>query len=153
MKRILRFFLMGICLFMISSTCQAAAQDKYPLPAPYAQLEKQYLEEYPDLQKTMDDMILTTEKQMEKPQNDILHNRICTALVYQMAKHDRLSKRETHLAIAGDLLHNIAKQDKDYVLSNPSLLDSTVKITANLRKKGYLKKSREFMEKPEMFQR
>lgn len=152
MKRFWHLLAMGICLFLFSSTCQAAVQDKYPLPAPYAQLEKQYLEEYPDLQKTMDDMILTTEKQMAKPQNDILHNRICTALVYQMAKHDKLSKKETRLAIAGDLLHNIAKQDKDYVLSNPSLLDGTVKITANLRKKGYLKKSREFMEKPEMFQ-
>ena len=97
MKRILRFFLMGICLFMISSTCQAAVQDKYPIPAPYAQLEKQYLQEYPELQKTMDDMVLTTEKQMAKPQNDILHNRICTALVYQMAKHDKLSKKEAFL--------------------------------------------------------
>jgi hypothetical protein len=117
----------------VTLNVMAASQDKYTLPDRYLVNEKAYLAEYPQLQKVMDVMIAETEKQLAKPQNDILHNRVCTVLVYQMAKDGKLSKDDTYLAVAGDLLHNITKNDKTRVLTDPKIvggIDAVVKNCA-----------------------
>jgi hypothetical protein len=151
MKKFWKILVLTALFLLVTATALAGEQDRYSLPEPYQKLEQEYLDRYPDLQKVMDAMITTTEKQLAKPKNDILHNRICTALVYDMAKQDKLSKKDTRLAIAGDLLHNIAKQDKTMVLTDPKLLERAETMTAALRKAGYLKNSPEFLTHPSMF--
>ncbi len=136
-----------ICIglgLILSGTCLAALQDKYELPDNYLALEKQYLKEFPKLQDVMDVMIVETEKQLPKPQNDILHNRVCTALVYDMAKDAKLSDQDTYLAVAGDLLHNIAKGDKKQVLTDADYLAELDAVVLKLKNAGYLKNSPEF---------
>lgn len=136
---------------MMAAAAFAGAQDKYPLPEPYAGLEKAYLAEYPDLQGVMDAMIVETEQQLAKPANDILHNRICTALVYQMAVKDNLPKADIRLSIAGDLLHNITKADKKSLMTDPEQQKALAADVAKLRAAGYLKNSPEFYTKPEAY--
>ena len=64
----------------------AAVQDKYALPEPYLAWEKAYLKEFPELQGLMDVMIATAVRQLKEPGGDILHNRVCSALAYEMGK-------------------------------------------------------------------
>ena len=65
----------------------------------------------------MDVMIATTVAQLKDPEADILHNRVCSALAYEMAA--KLSKPERKLAVVTDILHNISKEDKAAVLTDP----------------------------------
>lgn len=87
----------------------------------------------------MDIMISTTVKQLKDPGADILHNRVCSALAYEMAKP--LSKPERKLAIATDILHNISKEDKAAVLTNPEVLAKATAMVSKLKKAGYFKNS------------
>jgi len=115
-----RFIIYAIALafvFGMAGIAAAASQDKYGLPEPYLVWEKAYLKEFPELQGLMDIMISTTVKQLKGPEADILHNRVCSALAYEMAK--KLSKAERKLAVVTDIFHNISKEDKAAVLTNP----------------------------------
>ena len=137
-----RFIIYAIALafvFGMAGIAVAATQDKYGLPEPYLAWEKAYLNEFPEIQGLMDIMISTTVKQLKDPDADILHNRVCSALAYEMAKP--LSKQERKLAIATDILHNISKEDKAAVLTNPEMLAKATAMVSKLKKAGYFKNS------------
>ena len=123
----------------MAGTAVAASQDKYGLPEPYLAWEKAYLKEFPELQGLMDIMIATAVKQLKDPDADILHNRVCSALAYEMARP--LSRQERKLAIAADILHNISKEDKAAVLTNPEVLAKATAMVTKLKKAGYFKNS------------
>ncbi len=140
MKRL--FAAVGMVLFLFNSLpALAASQDRYSLPEPYLGLEKAYLKAYPGLQPLMDAMIKNSQDKLKNPDQDILHNRVCTALAYQMAVRDKKPERLRMLAPAGDLLHNIAKDDKSFVLTDPAKLQLVSDTVARLKKAGYFKKS------------
>jgi len=126
-------------VFGMAGIAVAATQDKYGLPEPYLAWEKAYLKEFPELQGLMDIMIDTTVKQLKDPEADILHNRVCSALACEMAK--KLSKAERKLAVATDILHNISKEDKAAVLTNPEMLAKATGMVSKLKKAGYFKNS------------
>ena len=109
------------------------------MPKPYLAWEKAYLIEFPELQGLMDIMIGTTVAQLKDPEADILHNRVCSALAYEMAK--KLSKAERKLAVVTDILLNISKEDKAAVLTNPEMLANATVMVSKLKKVGYLKNS------------
>ena len=122
----------------------AASQDKYALPEPFLTMEKSYLTDSPDLQKVMDVMIATEERQVKDPTQDILHNRLCAAFVYKMATDQKMGAADRQLALAGDILHNISKEEKEAVLTNPDQLAKARDMVARLRKGGFLKNSPNF---------
>jgi hypothetical protein len=126
-------------VFGVAGIAAAASQDKYGLPEPYLASEKAYLKEFPPLQGLMDTMIATAVAQIKAPEGDILHNRVCAALAYEMAKN--LSKEQRRLAVATDLLHNISKEDKGAVLTNPEVFRKTSEMVSRLKKAGYFKSS------------
>jgi len=117
----------------------AAVQDKYALPEPYLAWEKAYLKEFPELQGLMDTMIATAVRQLKAPEGDILHNRVCSALAYEMGKP--LAVQERRLAVAADILHNISKEDKGAVLTDPEVLAKATGMVSRLKKGGYFKNS------------
>jgi hypothetical protein len=117
----------------------AATQDKYALPEPYLAWEKAYLKEFPELQGLMDVMIATAVEQLKDPTSDVLHNRVCSALAYEMGRS--MSKPERKLAIGADILHNIAKEDKAALLTNPAVYSKAAAMVAQLKKAGYFKPS------------
>jgi hypothetical protein len=131
-----------LCIAGMAGTAAAASQDKYSLPEPYLTLEKAYLKEFPKLQGLMDTMIATAVAQIKAPEADILHNRVCAALAYEMAK--KLSKDQRRLAVATDILHNISKEDKGAVLTNPEVFRNASEMVSKLKKAGYFKTSPEF---------
>ena len=122
----------------------AASQDKYTLPEPYLGMEKAYLTEMPDLQKVMDVMIATEERQVKDPTQDILHNRLCAAFVYKMAMDQKMPDADRKKALAGDLLHNIAKEEKEAVLTDAAQLTKARDMVTALKQAGYLKNSPRF---------
>ncbi|MRR37940.1 hypothetical protein EG829_25490 [bacterium] len=126
-------------VFGMAGIAGAASQDKYSLPEPYLAWEKAYLKEFPELQGLMDIMIGTTVKQLKDPEADILHNRVCSALAYEMAK--KLTKAERKLAVVTDIFHNISKEDKVAVLTNPEMLVKATAMVSKLKKAGYFKNS------------
>jgi hypothetical protein len=137
-----RFIIYAIALalvFGMAGIAAAASQDKYGLPEPYLAWEKAYLKEFPELQGLMDIIIGTTVKQLKDPEADILHNRVCSALAYEMAK--KLSKAERKLAVVTDIFHNISKEDKAAVLTNPEMLAKATAMVSKLKKAGYFKNS------------
>lgn len=151
MKRLAIFFTV-ICLSIFMAVpVFAASQDAYALPEPYLAWEKAYLEKYPELQPIMDAMVDMTEQQLKNPVQDILHNRICSALVYKMAIDHNLPADQIRLAIAGDLLHNISKEDKASVLTNPDLLKQADEMIVGLRAAGYFKASPAFWSDKSIF--
>lgn len=151
LKCLKRISAITMMLVSVTSVLYAASQDKYSIPEPYKSEEVEYLKKYPDLQKVMDYMIETEEKVNKKPTNNILHNRICTTLVYEMAKTDKLNKKDTRLAIAGDLLHNICKADKVNVMTKPEMVTAVGDVVKDLRKHGLLKGSPEFWTNTELY--
>lgn len=137
-----RFIIGFVALaFVIGAAGMAAAavQDKHDLPEPYLAWEKAYLKEFPELQGLMDIMIATAIQQLKEPGGDVLHNRVCSALAYEMARP--LAKQERKLAIAADILHNISKEDKAAVLTNPEVYRKCSEMVAKLKKAGYFKPS------------
>ncbi len=117
----------------------AASQDKYELGQPYLGWEQAYLKEFPDTQKVMDRMIEISVRQLKEPEQDILHNRICSALAYKMALDSKLVKADRRLAVVTDILHNIDKEEKDAVLTNPKVFGETAAMVTRLRQAGYFK--------------
>ena len=95
-------------------------------------------------------MIQTTISQLKEPDQDILHNRICSAMVYQMANELAMSKDEQKLAVAGDLLHNISKEEKSAVLTQGKGLDEATEMVVRLKKSGYFANSPRFWNAPGM---
>jgi len=149
MKRCFAFA--GMALLLLSSLpAFAASQDAYSLPEPYLTQEKAYLKAYPKLQPLMDAMIKNSQALLKDPDQDILHNRVCAALAYQMAVSDKKSERLRMLAPAGDLLHNISKDDKSVLLNDPATLERLSNIVARLKKAGYFKKSPDFYRDPSL---
>jgi hypothetical protein len=137
-KRIIGLFAAAL-VFGAMGIAAAASQDRYGLPEPYLAWEKGCLKEFPELQGLMDIMIGTTVAQLKEPEADILHNRVCSALAYEMAK--KLSREERKLAVATDILHNISKEDKAAVLTNPETLAKASGMVSKLKKEGYFKGS------------
>jgi len=142
MKRFIMGLIAVLCVAGMAGIAAAASQDKYGLPEPYLAWEKAYLNEFPELQGLMDVMIATTVQQLKDPEADILHNRVCSALAYEMAK--KLSKAERKLAVVTDILHNISKEDKAAVLTNPEVLAKATAMVTKLKKAGYFKNSPRF---------
>jgi len=141
-KRFIIYVIALAFVFGMAGIAVAASQDKYSLPEPYLAWEKAYLKEFPELQGLMDVMIRTTVAQLKDPESDILHNRVCSALAYEMAK--KLSKAERKLAVVTDILHNISKEDKAAVLTNPEVLAKATGMVSKLKKAGYFKNSPAF---------
>jgi hypothetical protein len=133
---------LGFSMLVMATTTTAGTQDKFDLPEPYLGWEKSYLNEYPDLQKFLDVMITTTATQLQNPSEDILHNRVCSALAYEMSKELPSEKRK--LAIATDILHNIAKEEKTAVLTDPQVFKKATEMVTELKKAGYFRSSHEF---------
>ena len=138
-KRCIIYAIALAFVFGMAGIAVAASQDKYGLPEPYLAWEKAYLNEFPELQGLMDVMIATTVQQLKDPEADILHNRVCSALAYEMAK--KLSKAERKLAVVTDIFHNISKEDKAAVLTNPEVLAKATAMVSKLKKAGYFKNS------------
>lgn len=128
----------------------AASQDTYSLPDSYLKHEKAYLKAYPKLQPLMDVMIKNSQTLLQDPDQDILHNRVCAALAYQMAVSNKKSERLRMLAPAGDLLHNISKDNKSVLLNDPAILEKLSNIVSRLKKAGYFKKSPNFYKDPSL---
>ena len=133
---------LGLSLLVMATTTLAETQDRFHLPEPYLSWEKSYLNEFPDLQKFLNVMITTTTTQLQNPSEDILHNRVCSALAYEMSKELPSEKRK--LAIATDILHNIAKEEKTAVLTDPQIFKKTTEMVTELKKAGYFRSSPEF---------
>ncbi len=133
---------LGLSMLMMVSTVIAGAQDRFDLPEPYLGWEKSYLKEFPDLQKFLEIMITTTATQLQNPSEDILHNRVCSALAYEMSKELPSQKRK--LAIATDILHNIAKEEKSAVLADPQVFKQATEMVTELKKAGYFRSSPDF---------
>ncbi len=133
---------LGFTMLVAASTTIAETQDKFDLPEPYLTWEKSYLSEFPDFQKFLDVMIATTATQLQNPSEDILHNRICSALAYEMSKELASEKRK--LAIATDILNNIAKEEKTAVLTDPQVFKKATEMVTELRKAGHFRSSPEF---------
>ncbi|NMC32543.1 MAG: hypothetical protein GYA36_08815 [Veillonellaceae bacterium] len=151
MKFLSRILVVLCSCLLFAFPALAAPQDQYKLPEPYMSLEQNYLEAFPGLQKVMDMMIEKTAQQIKKPDQDILHNRVCSALVYKMAVDNKLSAKYQKLAIAGDLLHNISKEDKQDVLTDPALLNQADLMVTRLKKAGYFRNSPNFWKDKEIF--
>jgi hypothetical protein len=128
-------------------------QHRYALPEPYLAWERQYLADHPDLQRVMDVMVGTTAGQLEDPTQDILHNRVCAALAYRMATDMDLPGNDRRLITAGDLLHNISKEDRAQVLTDAHLMQEASGMVARLRGAGRLGGSPGFWTDPGLFAR
>ena len=133
---------LGFSMLVMATMTTAATQDKFDLPEPYLGWEKSYLKEFPDLQRFLDVMITTTATQLQNPSEDILHNRVCSALAYEMSKELPSEKRK--LAIATDILHNIAKEEKTAVLTDPQVFKKATEMVTELKKAGYFRSSPDF---------
>jgi hypothetical protein len=139
MKRYIIGLIAIVGIAWTAGTAMAATQDKYALPEPYLAWEKAYLKEFPELQGVMDVMIATAVQQLKDPTSDVLHNRVCSALAYDMGKS--LPKHDRKLAIGADILHNISKEDKANVLTNPEVYGKATAMVSKLKKAGYFKPS------------
>jgi len=142
MKRLWQSLISTVLSLGLVGAVWGASQDKFDLPEPYLGWEKAYLKNFPQLQEVMEAMINMTSKQLAKPQEDILHNRVCSALAYRMARE--LPKETQKLTIAADLLHNISKEEKDAVLTSLNIFENCGQMIVELKKKGYFRASPKF---------
>ena len=142
--------ILGFGMLMMADTATAGIQDRFDLPEPYLSWEKSYLKEFPDLQKFLEFMITTTVAQLQNPSEDILHNRVCSALAYEMSK--ALPSEKKKLAIATDILHNIAKEEKSAVLTDPQVFKQATEMVSELKKAGYFRASPDFCGDPQILQ-
>jgi hypothetical protein len=142
--------ILGFGMLMMADTATAGIQDRFNLPEPYLGWEKSYLIEFPDLQKFLEIMITTTAAQLQNPSEDILHNRVCSALAYEMSRELPPEKRK--LAIATDILHNIAKEEKSAVLTDPQVFKQATEMVSELKKAGYFRASPDFGGDPQILQ-
>jgi len=139
---------LGFCMLIMANTTIAGTQDKFGLPEPYLAWEKSYLSEFPDLQKFLETMITTAAAQLQNPSEDILHNRVCSAFAYERSKE--LPPEKKRLAIATDILHNIAKEEKTAVLTDPQVFKQATELVTELKKAGYFRSSPEFWGDPQV---
>lgn len=144
MKRILPVGLGVLCSLSLGSYAIGASQDAYELPEPYMGWEKEYVKAYPDLQGLMDVMTANSQAMLKKPDQDILHNRVCAAIASKMAIDRNASPELKKLGPATDILHNIAKDNKELVFSKPEVLDRVAELVADLKKAGKFQQSPEF---------
>lgn len=140
-SRYIASFTLGL---MAAMPVFAASQDPFELPQSFLEAETAYLQEYPELQKVMDAMIDTSKRQLERPEQDILHNRVCAALVYQMTANGELSPEDRRLALAGDLLHNIAKAEPGAVLTDAGHMKQASQMVDSLKKADYFTQAPDF---------
>lgn len=153
MKRISNLVLGVAWGLFLSGSAFAAAQDAYELPEPYVTWEKAYVKEFPAIQGLMDAMAANSKEMLSKPSDwdqDILHNRVCAAIAYKMAV-DRKSMAELRkLGPVTDILHNISKDNKKLVLSDPEVFKRVADLMEDLKQAGKFKKSPEFFTDPEI---
>lgn len=121
------------------------------MPQPYLEWERQYLRDFPELQRLMDVMVETSARQLKDPSQDILHNRVCSALAHKMAADMKLRPADRKLAIATDLLHNISKEERSLVLTDAKVLKQASDLVAQLREAGQLRRSPGFWSEEAMF--
>jgi hypothetical protein len=126
-------------------------QDRYALREPYAAWERAYLGEFPGVQRVMDVMVETTARQLQDPRQDILHNRVCAAIAHRMALDMGLAGGDRRLITAGELLHNISKEDRSQVLTDAGLLQRASEMVARLRSAERLAGSPWFWTEPGIF--
>ena len=141
---------LSLSMIMVANKATAGAQDRFDLPEPYLSWEKSYLKEFPELQKFMESMIATTIAQLQNPSEDILHNRVCSTLAYEMSKE--LPSEKRRLAIAADILHNISKEEKGAVLTDPQVFKQATEMVTELKKAGYFRSSPDFWGDPQVLQ-
>lgn len=150
----MRSFL-AVSVFVVSllaaGVAGAASQDRFELPQPYLDWERSYLKDFPELQRVMDRMVEASVRQMKDPVQDILHNRVCSALAYKMASDLKLKREEQKLAVLTDLLHNISKEEMPLVLTDPNVLGQASQLVAQLRQAGHLRQSPEFWTDEKIF--
>ncbi|MDR1162500.1 MAG: hypothetical protein LBM17_01495 [Candidatus Accumulibacter sp.] len=144
MKHVLMRLVFGVLFVCFNGPAFAGSQDAYVLPEPYISLEKQYLKEFPALQPLMDKMVANSKEILKNPDQDILHNRVCAALAYQMALARKSPAATRKLGPATDLLHNITKDNKKAVLSDPVVLKRVGDLVASLKKAGKFGDSKGF---------
>jgi hypothetical protein len=82
-----------------------------------------------------------------------MHNRVCAALAYRMASDMDLPGNDRRLITAGDLLHNIGKEDRAQVLTDAHLLQEASEMVGRLRETGRLTGSPVFWTDPGLFAR
>ena len=140
-----------LLLSQLVLTARAAPQDRFDLPQPYLSWERQYLKDFPDLQRVMDIMVETSVRQLKDPSQDILHNRVCAALAQRMASDMKLRPAERKLAIVTDLLHNISKEERPLVLTDARILQQASALVERLRREKALTGSPVFWSDPAIF--
>lgn len=138
-------------LFQLPVWGWAASQDKFELPQPYLNWERQYLKDFPEVQRLMDVMVDTSTRQLKDPVQDILHNRVCSALAHRMATDMKLSPADRKLAIVTDLLHNISKEERPMVLTDAQILKQASDLVARLRRDKQLTGSPAFWSDTAVF--
>ncbi len=144
MLRLLVLFVALVLGYGCAGLPAPGSQDKYELPEPYLGWEKSYLKAIPELRGVMDAMVKITAAQLKEPEQDILHNRVCSALVYKMALDLRLPPDTQKLALIADLLHNIHKEEKAAVLTGAEVTKQAGEMISRLRAAGYFKASPRF---------
>ncbi|MGH8661721.1 MAG: hypothetical protein ACREUB_08130 [Burkholderiales bacterium] len=130
-----------LCAVALVAGCVTAAagatmQDRFELPQPYLDWERAYLKQFPELQRVMDRMVEASVRQMQDPTQDILHNRVCSALAYKMASDLKLKREEQKLAVLTDLLHNISKEEMPLVLTDANVLRQASLLMGRLKQAG-----------------
>lgn len=128
-----------------------ASQDKFDLPQPYINWERQYLKEFPDLQRLMDVMVEASARQLQEPSQDILHNRVCAALAHRMALDMKLKPADRKLGIVADILHNISKEERLLLLLDDKVLAQATELVTRLRKEKLLTGSPTFWSDTAIF--
>lgn len=126
-------------------------QNRFELPQPYLDWERAYLKHFPELQRVMDRMVVSSVRQMQDPTQDILHNRVCAALAYKMAASSKQKRGEQKLAVVTDLLHNISKEATPLVLTDAGVLSQASRLVTQLRQAGHLRKSPAFWTDEKIF--
>lgn len=149
MRRIIQILIVSLSL--LPAIGWAASQDRFELPQPYLGWEQQYLKDFPELQPIMDIMVKTSARQLKDPSQDILHNRVCSALAQRMAADMKLSRADRKLVIAADLLHNISKEERPLVLTDPKVLQQASDLVTRLRAGKQLTGSPAFWTDPAVF--
>lgn len=136
---------------LVTAATGAAMQNRFELPQPYLDWERAYLKDFPELQRVMDRMVVSSVRQMQDPTQDILHNRVCAALAYRMAQDLKLKRGEQKFAVLTDLLHNISKEERPLVLTDSNVLGQASQLVSRLRRAGHLRKSPEFWTDEKIF--
>ncbi|HVL35511.1 MAG TPA: hypothetical protein VM489_07580 [Burkholderiales bacterium] len=121
------------------------------LGAPYGAWEREYLAAFPELGAVLARMVELTTAQLAEPQQDILHNRLCAALVWRMGREAGLEAPRLRLALIADLLHNVAKEDPRALLSAREVLERSATMVGRLRAAGYFRSSPVFWSRPSLF--